>query len=218
MIVPPTRVTLVAPNAIARSMRPPYRIRDSTSRPNWSVPSRWPGVSGGASGLSASMVLGGWLTRTGARVIAAIAMASMASPAISVSRRRTALRRRADARVAAYISSSDGLAAHGVLREHRVAEHVPPQHLAPGDPLHLGGVHELGAQRADRRRAQAADQHGGETKGDGERGQEQVVQVPDQARAEAADREHRQVHAEDQDEDDAEPERGHREAQREEDP
>ncbi len=115
MIVPLTRVTAVAPNAIARSIRPPYRIRDSTSRPNWSVPSRWPGVSGGASGLSASMVLGGWLTSSGASVIAAIARTSMASPAISVSRRRTTLRRRADARVAAFISSSDGLAAHGVL-------------------------------------------------------------------------------------------------------
>src|ERR1700733_10593843 len=115
MIVPPTRVTLVAPNAIARSMRPPYRMRDSRSRPNWSVPSRWPEVPGAAIGCSASMAVGDWVARTGARSTARITMPSMTRPTISVSRRRVTLRRRPAALVAARISSSDGLAAHAVL-------------------------------------------------------------------------------------------------------
>ena len=90
------------------------------SRPNWSVPSRWPGVSGGASGCSTSMCgrATGWRA-PGASRMATIAIASIVRPAISVIRRRScsgALGRPLAtlSRLCAgpCISSSDGLAAH----------------------------------------------------------------------------------------------------------
>src|SRR5258707_1298238 len=136
---------------MARSIRPPYRMRARVSLPYWSVPSRWPGVSGGGGG--------GGPPRPGR-----------------------------------------GLAGR------RGGAQVPPEDAGHGEALAPGRVDEPGRRDGDRGRAQAADQSSRKTLCERQGGQKRVIQVPAEPGAEAAEREDMQVHAEQDQQDDPEPE------------